>query len=240
MNSTKKHQLWLALLCLSLLSALSACGDAPPPEQNPSTDYDVRDVVRMNGEQKNCLVSVTGHDVYDLSSPDLRLLVQSPCVRVTNVTVDNGSGFEDVWFLGGVREASSLRISLGEATNLSGVEQLQRVTWRFNISGNFSLTDLTALSSLERVDREFFIQSNYSLRTLEGLESLESVQHLVISGNESLESIEHLDSLQYLERLDITDNPNLPQCEAEAFAARFEGIAEDIEVKFNGGGEQCD
>lgn len=146
-------------------------------------------------------------------------------------------GVTDLEALGKLKSVrSTLEIGHTEdLQRLDGLQNLERVE-ELSLVSNQELTDLSALSSLrqgfyEGTINSVYIGNNDQLGTLEGLEGIEQVAFsLIIEENDQLASLDGLSSLQtfldtpYDTKIVIRNNPNLPTCEAEAFAERFDNV----------------
>lgn len=123
--------------------------------------------------------------------------------------------------------------------SLEGLEQLE-YAGDIRIAGSTRLETLKALSSLKHIGGTLSIQADHSLTDLDGLESLETVDTLDIFGNDRLASLDALQSLRNVRRIAIAENSALPKCEVDAFVARFQDTAEEIETRGNTGEGDCE
>ncbi len=137
----------------------------------------------------------------------------------TNTSLADLAGLEELEQLEQVHLA--LNPSLRSLDGLSGLLSVGILS----IDQNDSLEDLAGLSRLESVEALMYIGTNPQLVSLTGLEQLAVTSELDIFQNDLLASLDGLSGLQIVDRWNIFINISLPQCEVDAFFARFPGAA---------------
>lgn len=122
--------------------------------------------------------------------------------------------------------------------NLEGLNSLDTVAGIFHINDLAGLKHLTGLESVSYIGDRLNIFRCDSLLSLNGLQGLREVGALDITDNPVLTSVQSLDHpLQINASLVVTDNPELSECNIEAFCEYL--IDPPSFVVFRDNGNEC-
>jgi hypothetical protein len=121
------------------------------------------------------------------------------------------------------------QITIADSPGLRDLNGLSAVSdlGVLGLRNNPDLESLAGLDSLRALGTLNLIENG--LTSLPGLPDGLTVGNLFIERHEGLTSLAGLEKVTVTFDLAIVGNPGLPQCEAEAFAARFEGITTRVE-----------
>ena len=189
------------LLSMDGLSALTN-GGAITIERNPS------------------LTTLRGPDVLTLAST----------IRIENNPVLNDlEALRDLeavnfGFIGGTIALEN-NDALTSLDGLPAAPLYERAAFSLDLRDNDALVDLRGAERITRLSSLTLLR-NGALVGLDGLENVTTVRIINVQENARLASLDGLSGLQEVTADDyvvqFVDNPLLPQCEVEAFAARFE------------------
>ncbi len=129
--------------------------------------------------------------------------------------------------------------------DVDGLRSLVTVGGAMNIDGNDALFDLDGFSSLRTVGGYLQIMDDPALSHIDGLSGLTAIGgDLLILSHDELADISGLSSLETLSgaNLIITQNPRLPTCQAQALADRLQaaGYAGTVIIAHNDDAAVCD
>ena len=128
-------------------------------------------------------------------------------LRVTNGDSTSLSALNNLTSVGG-----SLYIDRNTAlTNVDGLSNITSVGGWLNINNNSALNDMDGLSSITSVGTNIAVYNNATLTTLDGLSNINSLGgHLAIYGNERLTNVDGLSKITSVEEyLYISENVDL-------------------------------
>lgn len=100
--------------------------------------------------------------------------------------------------------------TISNITNITALENLQRVDSTLMIFGNYSLLSLEGLDSLTYVGKSLELIFNFGVQSLEPLSELDTInKRLLLNYTNSLNNLEGLENLQYVKNIELVGNLNL-------------------------------